>query len=219
MWGEIGAGVLGIAGGAITNNANAKEAQKNRDFQEYMSSTAHQREVADLRKAGLNPILSAGGSGASTPGGATAHMEDALGKGVSSAMAARALKADIEAKEGQISLAKAQEATAKAQEHLNINSARVAEQTALGIAQDNVKTGYGMTAAKEQGQLDAERARTDRKYLQFDSINRRAQEGLGTLNSAKDLVNPLKGLFGPSSKTPVYDRYDPSTWRYKDRSK
>lgn len=50
---------------------NHNEAQLNRDFQEYMSGTSHQREVQDLLKAGLNPILSAHG-GATTPSGAAA---------------------------------------------------------------------------------------------------------------------------------------------------
>ena len=52
---------------------NAAEAAKNRDWQKMMSDTAHQREVRDLMKAGLNPVLSVnGGNGASVGSGATA---------------------------------------------------------------------------------------------------------------------------------------------------
>jgi len=73
----IGAGAS-FLGGERRNTAQVASAKDQMKFQERMSNTAHQRQMADLKKAGLNPILAAKYGGASAPGGAMPNIQDTI---------------------------------------------------------------------------------------------------------------------------------------------
>lgn len=167
----LAAGVLGglSAGqGLITSAFNAHEASKNRRFQRNMSDTSHQREVRDLRAAGLNPVLSAKLGGASTPSGATASAESP-NVAQSSAQGA-ALKSQIENTEANTALALAQAGDVNATQQQRLD---------LMIAQ-KIAT---LAQAKKTGGVDTDKLMQEIKNLQ----SQKALTDLETSHSAYDL--------------------------------
>lgn len=76
---------LGVGSALLQREDQRKAASRQMEFQERMANSAYQRSTADLRAAGLNPILAAGGGGASTPSGSMSQTTD-IASGASSAV-------------------------------------------------------------------------------------------------------------------------------------
>lgn len=89
------AGGLSFLGQSSANRANSREAQKTRDWQERMSGSNYQRMMKDMEAAGLNPILGLTSGGSPVGGSPTATSQSATEKGVSNALEARRLRADV----------------------------------------------------------------------------------------------------------------------------
>lgn len=160
-WKELGASVFEPIIDFGSSRYHSKRQEK---FQRNMSNTAYQRSMADMRKAGLNPILmSAQYGGASTPGGSAGHsLNTDLTEGVNTALQAKRLNADIQQINSQVNLNKSleKESQERAKYHsssakqVDVNTHLLRNQLPASGTRGKIDAsllGQGLTTAKHVG--------------------------------------------------------------------
>ena len=209
----VGSGLLGLFGQGEANKTNvqlakdATEAQQasareQMAFQERMSNTAYQRSMADMRKAGLNPMLAFSQGGASVPGGASSsavagHVDPVeygkpLDRGVNSAFATAEMYQSLEKQAADTKLSD-MAAEAKASETaVNIQSAKNAE---VQFQRLNAE----LEAIRSEARTRKSGAEIEKQFQKYDAWSSRIFEGLG---NAADLPGKLFRGFLKGKPTP-----------------
>nr|QJB18808.1 MAG: DNA pilot protein [Microvirus sp.] len=199
---SIGAGIAGWFGQKSANDRNEQLARDQMAFQERMSSTSAQRSVQDYTAAGLNPAL-AYDRPASSPAGAMSRVEDAVGKGISSAMQAKALQqslkiaamqsdADLQLKDSQTKRNAAEGATSILQGDLLAAQRRMSDQATMFGSVNQPFTQRSLAAKAAMDELSIPAARNAALFeKRWGEISPNLRFWLGSAKAAASIFTPF----------------------------
>lgn len=181
---------IGLTGAEVAaNQFNAEEAQKQRDFEEWMSSTAYQRQVKDMQAAGVNPAMAMQTSGgAATPSGASASSVTPAAAGFSFSDLMQFFLLPVQKK---LLAAQAKQASDQGEAALinagaNVRNAGTNERNA-GTAEKNA-TSQRMQAETERMRVSIEKARADAQIRVADEDVKRIAEQTAYLEVQREML-------------------------------
>lgn len=126
---SIGSSVLSTGLDIWKVGRQSDEASFQRDWEKWMSSTAYQRAVADMKAAGLNPMLAYSQGGASTPSGAVADVPD-VSEPISTALEFKQKRAALDLARSQVNKTNQDARLSKVQADLALKD--MPKKTAMG---------------------------------------------------------------------------------------
>lgn len=174
------------------NKSNEKIAREANTWQEKLANSQYQRQMSDLKKAGLNPMLAMNLGGAAVPSAKTAQMvapRSELSNIASGIQAGSETYSAIQQQQASARQAQTQAEVNKAKIHTEAATAKQANAQALKATSEASINKARIKGVKANAEYEQKRRKLDKDNAEID-------KRLEQLDRASGVINPFRGIRG-----------------------